>query len=147
MWIYQASKIMSDEMVAAVEVRAKDFIQNWTAHQTDLKASVSIYHNLFIVFAVDESYNDASGCSIDKKVHFIKSIEEFTGVDFFDRMKIAYLDHDRIKLDQMNRFSSLIEDGTINTNTIIFNNLVTTLNEFRSSWKTPIANSWLVNVI
>mgnify|MGYP003490178575 FL=1 len=31
--------------------------------------------NLFIVFAVDETYNDASGCSLDKKMNFVKSIE------------------------------------------------------------------------
>ncbi len=146
-WIYQASKIIDDSMVLQITIAARNFIQSWTAHQADLKASVKIYDNLFIVFGVDESYNDASGCSIDKKVHFVKSIEQQTGLNFFDRMKVAYINDGSIILENMNKFSSLIESGKVNDDTIIFNNLVTTKEEFDTSWKIPFSKSWLVNVI
>ncbi len=146
-WIYQASRFMDDAMTAQIFAEARNFIQFWTAHQADLKASVKIFDNLFIVFAVDETFNDASGCSIDKKVHFVKSIEQQTGLNFFDRMKIAYLDHGTISLENMNKFSSLVDSGRVNDDTIIFNNLVTTKEEFIKSWKTPFGKSWLVNVI
>lgn len=146
-WIYQASKFMDSSMTEKIFAEAQNFIQSWTAHQADLKASVKIFDNLFIVFAVDETYNDASGCSIDKKVHFVKSIEQQTGLNFFDRMKIAYLDNGTIGLENMNKFSSLVDSGKVNDDTIIFNNLVTTKEEFLKSWKTPFGKSWLVNVI
>lgn len=146
-WIYQASGFMDDSMTNKIFAEARNFIQSWTAHQADLKASVKVFDNLFLVFAVDESYNDASGCSIDKKVHFVKSLEIHTGLNFFDRMKIAYLDNGTIGLENMNKFSSLIDSGKVKDNTIIFNNLVSTKGEFIASWKTPFAKSWLVNVI
>ncbi|HMT28672.1 MAG TPA: ABC transporter ATPase [Bacteroidia bacterium] len=146
-WIYQASDKMSDALVESVSENARIFIQSWTAHQADLKASFKIYNNLFLVVAVDESYNDASGCSIDKKVHFIKSVEQQTGLNFFDRMNVAYLSNDTIKIENMNNFSNLINSGQLNDQTIIFNNLVTNLSEFRESWKTPISKSWLMNLI
>ena len=62
-------------------------------------------------------------------------------------MKVAYLDNGSICLENMNNLSALIDSGKINLDTIIFNNLVTTKGEFKSSWKTPLGKSWLVNVI
>jgi len=146
-WIYQASQFMDDSMTENIFAEARNFIESWTAHQADLKASVKIFDNLFVVFAVDESYNDASGCSIDKKVHFVKSMERQTGLNFFDRMKIAYLDNGSISLENMNKFSALVDSGKVSDATIIFNNLVTTKREFNTSWKTPFGKSWLVNAI
>jgi len=146
-WIYQASQFMDDSMTENIFAEARNFIESWTAHQADLKASVKIFDNLFVVFAVDESYNDASGCSIDKKVHFVKSMERHTGLNFFDRMKIAYLDNGSISLENMNKFSALVDSGKVSDATIIFNNLVTTKREFNTSWKTPFGKSWLVNAI
>ncbi|MBL0340479.1 MAG: hypothetical protein IPP71_05865 [Bacteroidetes bacterium] len=75
-WIYQASGLMNDQQVETIFNEAKVFIETWTAHQAELKASVAMFLNLFLVIAVDESFNDASGCSIDKKVHFVKHLEQ-----------------------------------------------------------------------
>lgn len=146
-WIYQASGFLSDQQVESVFNDARNFVESWTAHQADLKASVSVFHNLFIVFAVDQSYNEASGCSIDKKVHFIKSVESKTGLNFFDRMNVAYRAGDNIMIDKMSNFPSLINSGKISDETLIFNNLISNLDEFKNSWVIPVAKSWLVNVI
>ena len=89
-WIYQASHVLTPEQSADILKSAEEFIESWTAHQANLKAGVRMAHNAFLVFAVDESYNDASGCSIDKKVHFVKNIVQQTGINFFDRMQAAY---------------------------------------------------------
>lgn len=146
-WIYQSSKAMTNDQAIAIFENAKYFIQSWTAHQAELNASVALFHNFFIVFAVDESYNESSGCSVDKLNHFLKVIEQKTGLDFFDRLKIAYLDDQSVKLESMHTLPEMITSGKLNKDTIIFDNLITNLEQFRKNWKTPIKNSWVSNVI
>ncbi|MBL0340480.1 MAG: hypothetical protein IPP71_05870 [Bacteroidetes bacterium] len=62
-------------------------------------------------------------------------------------MKVAYLDGTSIQIASMNHFSSLLQTNKISEDTLIFNNLVANLDEFKSSWKTPIKNSWLASLI
>ncbi len=146
-WIYQGSEFMSEKQVNEILDSSKKFIESWTAHQANLKASVTILENLFIVIAVDESFNQASGCSIDTKVHFIKKLESETGINFFDRLRIAFIDKDIIRIEPVNKLTSLLASNQISQDTVVFDNLVDTLGSFKNRWKTSVRNSWVAGVI
>jgi len=146
-WIYQSSRALTDaEVTQCLEVTS-NFIHNWTAHQAGLKGGVEILFNHFVIIGVDENYNDASGCSIDKKVNFIKQLGTELQIDFFNRMQIAYLDNENVKLAGMHDFASRIKSGELSDDTIMFNNLVTTLNELQLNWKIPVRNSWMQQMV
>jgi hypothetical protein len=143
-WIYQSSKIMTDEQANSILKQAENFVDTWTAHQAGLKAGVCIFYNTFIVFGVDESYNDASGCSVDKKVHFVKSIEQQTGLNLFDRMNIATLTKNSdIKFFHFSNLNDELANHNLDMNSIVFNNLVSTVQEFNSNWQLPLKDSWM----
>src|SRR6187399_3043794 len=93
-WVYQSSRPMTDNEVSQSREVTEKFIENWTAHDARLKGGVEILFNHFIIIGVDENYNDASGCSIDKKVNFVKQLGAEFQIDFFNRMQIAYIDHE-----------------------------------------------------
>ena len=84
-WIYQPSRLLTPEEAAAIDSEARAFVGQWTSHNRDLAAWGGVIENLFLVFMVDETHADASGCSIDKSVAFVRDIEQKFQLDFFDR--------------------------------------------------------------
>ena len=75
-WIYQSATILTAQQKSEIETKATFFIDDWTAHGKKLKATIEIFHNLFVVVFADEKQALASGCSIDKSLKFILSNKE-----------------------------------------------------------------------
>jgi len=147
-WIYQSSRVLSPEEQSWLAEKSAAFVSAWTAHQADLKAAVLVTDGLFVVFAVDESFNEASGCSLDKKVAFIKDAEKQLALNFFERMNFAWVDLDNeIKLSRLHDLDNLIASGSITENTIVHNNLVSSMKEFRNHWKSPLAKTWMMQFV
>lgn len=142
-WIYQADKHLSKEDQLHIEAECNSFLNEWAAHGQSLKSSFRIMHNKFLVISVDESFNQASGCSIDASVALIKNLELELGISFFDRTKVCFLIDDKIVDIPMNGIKSEIENGTINSDTLTFNNLVSDKQSFQTNWKIEAKNSWL----
>ncbi|OKS84899.1 hypothetical protein RG47T_0336 [Mucilaginibacter polytrichastri] len=142
MWIYQADRKLSDAETQQLQQQLNSFTQSWTAHSNALKAGAEIRYNRFIVLMVDESQAGASGCSIDKSVNFMKQVEQHYDINLFDRFNLAYRDGSEVLSAPRNQFEELIKQGTITTDTIVFNNLVQNLAELNSKWEVPFKNSW-----
>ncbi|HET6244515.1 MAG: ABC transporter ATPase [Bacteroidetes bacterium] len=141
-WIYQSNRKFTDSEVAQITEKGSEFISLWNSHGNMLKAAIEVKHNLFVIFGVDEIQAKASGCSIDKSVAFIKEIEARLKVSLLDRMQIAYKKEDEITSSHLMEFELQLKSGHLNENTIVFNNLVTTKEEFDSSWELPVKDSW-----
>ncbi len=144
-WIYQSNRELSATETEQIELQLEDFTQTWTAHNQQLLASGFINYNRFIVLMVDESNAGASGCSIDKSVHFIQSIEKQFSINLFDRMNIAYKLDYKVESVSASDFEKLILSGLVNSETIVFNNLVNNKLELATNWELPIAKSWHAN--
>ena len=72
LWVYPASRALSDEEVAALRPRLAAFAEAWTSHRCDLHAHADLWHGRFLVLGVDEAAAAASGCSIDASVRFVR---------------------------------------------------------------------------
>ena len=141
-WIYQSNRKFTDSEVAAIQQQLDDFTAQWTAHGQQLKAKGEIYYSFFIVLTVDEGAASATGCSIDSSVKLMKEIEHTYGVDLFDRFNMAYKLDDEVHVVTKEDFETLITIKKITAQTIVFNNLVQTLQEFEQKWEVPLQDSW-----
>ena len=141
-WIYQANKTFSNDQISQLRSMLFDFTNGWTAHNQQLQADFEIKYNRFIILTVDESQAGASGCSIDKSVHLMKQIEQKFNIDLFDRFNIAWKDGEIVKSASREEFEELIKEGVINSETIVFNNLVPTYSAYLNNWEIPFKNSW-----
>jgi hypothetical protein len=94
------------------------------------------------VVAADEEKAAASGCGIDKSVRAIRDISAHTGVDFFDRLTIHYMDGAEIRTAPMSTFWAMRKSGVVTGDTLVFNNLVKTVGEWKNGWIVPFAKSW-----
>jgi len=147
LWVYQSNRILSDAEVKAIEEDGLKFISDWAAHGASLKASFDVLHHLFVVIAVDEKQALASGCSIDKSVHFIKELEQKLNLNLFDRMQVAYRTSNEINVCKLSEFEKLAAQGLVNESTIVFNNMVTSKAAFDSEWEVPLKQSWQNRVL
>lgn len=141
-WIFQANRSFSTEEQVELNQKLETFINNWTSHGSDLQGSFEIKYNRFIVLALNTEVNKASGCSIDASVHFIQQLEKEYNVDLLDKMNVSYKQGDFIAYKSLTDFRKMAKDRAVSKNTIVFNNLVTNLAEYKENWEVPASESW-----
>ena len=141
-WIYQANRILNDKEVLQINQLLEGFVNQWTAHNKDLKAFGKVYYSAFILLMVDETQEHVSGCSIDASYRFLKQLESSFNITLFDRFSIAYKENGSLKIVPKIQFEQLLKEGKITDETIVFNNLVNTKEALESKWEIPLKESW-----
>ena len=141
-WVYQADKALNNAEQNHIQQVLEEQINQWAAHGVPLVGSVQVLLNRFIIVAVDEVQNQASGCSIDASTRWLKELGAAMNLNFFDR-SVAYVDGDEIKTVEMLKIKSLVAEGIIQADTIIFNNLVPNIGEFKTNWQVAASASWM----
>lgn len=141
-WIYQSNRKFSDTEIAEIEKDLVEFLTNWSAHGSALEASYQIKYNRFIIIAINQEVHPATGCSIDSSVSFIQNLEKKYEVDLLDKMNVAFKQGEFITYKTLLDFKKLAKEKAVSENTIVFNNLVNTIQEWNESWEVPAAESW-----
>jgi hypothetical protein len=141
-WIYQANRPFTDRETLVLQSQLNGFAQSWAAHSKELVAAGQVLHQQFVVLAVNEDLNKASGCSIDASVYFLQNIENQYGVQLFERMNFAFLQDDTLQIAPATDFKRLYTEGVISDATLVFDNLVQTVGDMRQSWLKPLSSSW-----
>ena len=141
-WVYQANRSFSEEELTELRSLLDEFITQWTAHGSQLKAGYDLPYNRFIVIALDQSLASASGCSIDASVRFIQDLEEKFEVELLDKMNVSYKQGEFIAYKPLQDFRKMAKDKAVSGNTIVFNNLVTNKHEYLNHWEVPASESW-----
>ncbi len=141
-WIYQSNRKFSDAEFSEIESALQVFIQNWTAHGTGLEASYQLKYNRFIIIAVNQAVQQATGCSIDASVQFIQDLEKKYEVDLLDKMNVTFKLGEHIAHKPLIEFKKMAKEKAVSGNTIVFNNLVNNIAEYNESWEVPAEDSW-----
>jgi hypothetical protein len=141
-WIYQSNRKLSDAEIAEIEEDLKAFIEEWSAHGTSLEASFLIRYNRFIILAVNQEVQQTTGCSIDSSVVFIQQLESKYGIDLLDKMNVTYKQGEFLTHKSLLDFKRMAKEKAVSENTIVFNNLVNTIEEWKENWEVPASESW-----
>ena len=141
-WIYHSNRKLSDDEVTEITENTREFIENWAAHGTSLEASFIVKYNRFIILAVNQDVQAATGCSIDSSVQFIQDLEAKYEIDLLDKMNVTYKTGEFITFKTLIEFKQLAKNKSVSENTIVFNNLVNTIEEWQDFWEVPANESW-----
>ena len=142
-WVYKTARDLSQAEQNLVRDRGAAFTGTWAAHGDPLDAAVDILHNRFVVVAVDEEQALASGCSIDKSVGFIKSLEHDLNLMLTDRMILVYEGPNGITSCRLQALPELLKEGSITADTVVYDDLVPTLGDLRTRFAMPLRATWL----
>ncbi len=144
-WIYQASRFLSNEEEADMLLKAKEFTSGWNAHGFALDADVAIFEHLFLVFFVNKEGEPASGCSIDKQLHLVKELEQTYALSFTNRLLVAYREnsHSSIELYKHTDLIEKISQGLKPKTGLMYQNTIITKQAFENQWLIPVSQSWV----
>jgi hypothetical protein len=141
-WIYQSNRKFSDIEIQEIEDELKIFLDNWTAHGQHLEASFVTSYNRFIIIAVNQEVQAATGCSIDASVQLIQIFEQKYNVDLLDKMNVTFKMGEHVAFKPLIEFKKLAKEKAVSGNTIVFNNLLNTVGEWKDFWEVPASESW-----
>lgn len=141
-WIYQSDRKFSETEEIEIQESLKSFIESWSAHGQGLEASFLIKYQRFIIIAVNQDVQSVTGCSIDASVQFIQSLEQKYAVDLMDRMNVTYKSGEYINYKPLIDFKKMAKAKSVSSSTIVYNNLVNTIDEWENFWEVPASESW-----
>ncbi len=147
-WVYTSDRRLSDTEVQQVQEALQTFTRDWTAHNQALKATAEVFENQCIILMVDESRAGASGCSIDKSVHFLEQLGRHIGADFFERMRFAWADENgSIHFVNRPELVAARQNGAVTDRTPMLNTLVQNRQDLLEKWLVPFGESWHRRVV
>ena len=142
-WIYQSDRDLIESEISIIDDKTSLFLDSWQAHGKDLECSYSIIHKRFIIIAVNENINPIGGCSIDYSLQLINDISETIQVNLLNRLIVNFKIDNKISSASLNDLKSKIKDGTLSSETIIFNTAINTKGELLNDFEIDIGSSWL----
>ena len=140
--IYPASRPFTAKESKIITEKIFDFLGTWAAHGKPLSASFKIEKNQFIVIAVDEEKEVASGCSIDALSGVMRELDQEFSLGLFDRMKASFVENGEIKTMKLQDFRKGLKDGTISKEIEVFDFSKDTYVAFLSDFILPLKRSW-----
>ena len=87
-WLYASENALTKDQQSYILNLVSENLKVWNAHKQPLTAGVTILKNHFIVIALDESKNGASGCSIDTIQNTIQKIEKELSIPLMNRLNV-----------------------------------------------------------
>ncbi|MEO8591378.1 MAG: ABC transporter ATPase [Flavobacteriales bacterium] len=142
-WVYKTPRDLSQAEQKLVREQGSVFTSTWAAHGAALDACVDVLFGRFVVVAVDEAQAMASGCSIDKSVGFVKQLEYDLNLMLTDRMIVVYERNAGIESCRLQELPELLKDGVITADTVVFDDLVSTVGELNERFRVPLRSSWM----
>ena len=140
-WIYAAEQKLTQDQEGHILKAISAHLQNWEAHKVPLTAGVTILENHFIVVALDESENGASGCSIDTLQKLIQNLEKELSVSLLNRLNVFCKIEDEILC-----IPSFKLEGIAKANTLFYDLTIQKKSELHSYLK-PISEGWCAHLL
>lgn len=146
-WVYQSSTEIPEEQVSDIKQALEQYTARWESHGRILPAMADVLHRRFILIAVDGGGEPVCGRSVDASVRLVRDVGQRFGLNFFDRMQLAYLKDGVVKTAHKDDFPKLYASGEITDDTLFFDNLVQTLGDWRKAWLKPLKESWARQIV
>jgi hypothetical protein len=117
LWIYASNRALTSTEMEWLNEQLISFTQDWASHGNNLTARAEVVNPFFVIFAVDLSKEEASGCSIDKSVRLMKELGKELNVDFFNRLNVWVADadgnHQLVKFSELKKYLNFYTYDTL----------------------------------
>ena len=140
-WIYASEKALTTEQQEYIINYIAEHLKGWNAHKVPLTAGLTILENHFIVVALDENINAASGCSIDTLQKKIQELEKELSISLLNRLNIF------CRIDNVIRCIPSFKLGDQANKGTLFYDLTIQKKGDLSNWLKVVEEGWCANLI
>ena len=141
-WIYPSNRKFYDTEIDGVHEKINAFINEWKSTDDSFQASYKLLYNRFIVLFADSNGTPLLNSDIDNSVQFILQLEQDYKVSLLDKMNVCFKQGEYVQYKELKDFKKLLKNKAVTGKSIVFDNLVTTKDEFENYWEVPISESW-----
>lgn len=148
LWLYAASRRLSDAEMERVSVEMNRFMLDWSSHGREVLGVSELAGNRVMGVAAMVPEADISGCGIDKSVHRLQELGDELGVEWLAGLSIAYRDTEgEIQVVSRGAFRKLVQAGTVSAETPIIDLSLTTVGDLNTrGLERPLRESWHAKV-
>lgn len=132
LWVFPASRPLTDDEVERVTREVDDFLHQWAAHGVPLRSARELREGRFLLVGVDVDAEAPSGCSIDALVNRLRSLGTEMGATFIDHAPVWYRHGDSIRTTTRAGFKALVESEGVSLETPVFDTSVTNVSQLRT---------------
>ena len=140
-WIYPSNRPFSKTELETLTSDLSQFLSQWTAHNQNLQAGFELPYNRFIIIGINQQTVQASGCSIDSSIRFIQEVESKYGITLLDKMNVTFKQGDFLAYKPLDEFVKMAKAKSVSKETIVFNNLIDTIEDYKHFWEVPARES------
>ncbi len=140
-WLYACEKELTQSQQDYILNIISEELKGWNAHKQPLTAGVSILENHFIVVALDENKNGASGCSIDTLQNTIQKIEKELTLSLMKLLNVFCKIEDEILCIPSFKLGSVADEDTL------FYDLTILTKSDLNTYLKPISEGWCAHLL
>ena len=140
-WLYASKKALTQSQQDYILNVISEELKGWNAHKVPLTSGVTILENHFIVVALDECNNGASGCSIDTLQNTIQKIEKELTFSLMNRLNVFCKIEDEILCIPSFKLASVADKDTL------FYDLTILTKSDLNTYLKPISEGWCAHLV
>ncbi|PCJ59202.1 MAG: hypothetical protein COA79_10910 [Planctomycetota bacterium] len=142
LWIYISNRILTTLEKETLLGKVEPFLERWRSEGTAFKSSYQFLEDqILIVTGYGDDFS-LSGCAMDALMKTVTKWGESLGVDFTTIPKFCYRHQDLIIAGSRKDFKAAVEAGEINDETIVLDNTLLTLGEFKTNFEKKVLDCW-----
>lgn len=141
-WIYPSSRKFYTTEIEGLHDKITAFLSSWKKEDTDFQSAFQVHYNRFVVLFTYDPEASLTSQEIDESVAFIIQLQNEYQVELLDKMNVCFKQGSFVQYKELKDFKKLLKDKALTEKTIVFDNLVTSKEEFENYWEVPIYESW-----
>ncbi|NJB83157.1 ABC transporter ATPase [Wenyingzhuangia aestuarii] len=139
-FLYPSNKKFYPELLEKINTQVEDFVKEW-AEKNEIEVGFEIKYQRFIIIAINQS-KPITTVIIDELVTFIFKLQLEHDIELLDKLNVCFKQGEYVQYKDVKEFKKLIKNKSVNTNTIVFDNLINTKEELESDWELPAEDTW-----
>lgn len=140
-WIYPSNRKFYDTEIDGLHEKITSFLKEWKSDDETFEVAYKLMYNRFIILFANTK-TPLLNSDIDASVLFILQLQQEYSVELLDKMNVCFKQGQYVQYKDLKDFKKLLKNKAVTGKSIVFDNLVTTKNEFENYWEVPISESW-----
>jgi hypothetical protein len=142
-WFYFITRSLGENELNTLKVESDRFLEEWNTHGKPNNAEIVLLSPHLLSIAAHNDTQGVSGCSIDKSVAWIKRLGSTWNLDLLDRNWVIFENREgKNECVRINQFWAKRKALEVDDNTILWDNTIQSLGEFRAGFKKKFSESW-----
>ncbi len=146
-WVYASPRPFTEAEIQKIHQATKAFLTDWADHGVLLQSDYDLLYDRFIILRGKNPQGRVDGCAIDSSIHFMQQLGAELGINLIDRMTFYYLKDGKAHSVSREDLPKLINTSEIDENTLFFNTLVQTKDDYEQKWLIPFKDHWVKRLL